>query len=178
MTFFELYAVGIPMFAPAPALLARWHRLKHVLHERTWQSALGRGPGRGSAIGRHPNSSSTLLSDPNDDLDEAAVLDWVRLADWYTFPHVTLFSSLKELPELLRQADLQSISRRMRQFHAGQLVQVKTQWRELLAGVQEQKNRPTGRQSLCPAPKDTQDINRMLGCLYGLDRRINLQKCW
>ena len=34
MTFFELYRMNIPLFAPSPELLARWHLDFRVLNER------------------------------------------------------------------------------------------------------------------------------------------------
>jgi len=36
MTFFELYRIGLPMFAPSPELLTQWHLDYNVLNERTW----------------------------------------------------------------------------------------------------------------------------------------------
>ena len=42
-----------------------------------------------------------MSHDPNNEYNEAAVLAWVRLADFYQWPHITQFTSLEHLVELL-----------------------------------------------------------------------------
>ena len=46
-------------------------------------------PSSRSLLSRHPNSSSLMVSDPNDEFSEAAVLEWISLADFYVWPHIT-----------------------------------------------------------------------------------------
>ena len=43
MSLFEYYRMNLPIFAPTPELLLRWHRRFDLLKERTWNGV--RGPG-------------------------------------------------------------------------------------------------------------------------------------
>jgi hypothetical protein len=132
MLFFELYRMNIPMFAPSPELLAKWHVKLNVLGERTWVSALYQTPGRGSNIQRHPESTSLLSSDPNNDIDYDSVLEWINLADFYQFPHVTTFSSFEHLMTLLKTADLKKISSDMDIYNVQQKKYISTKWANIL----------------------------------------------
>lgn len=54
---------------------------------RTWMSVRGE-PATRSLLPRHPNSTSRLRSDPNDEFSFDAVLEWISLADFYVWPHI------------------------------------------------------------------------------------------
>jgi hypothetical protein len=140
MLFFELYRMGVPMFAPSPELLATWHVRRNVLGERTWTSALYQTPSRQSNIPRHPQSTSTLASDPNADLDYDAVLEWIKLADFYQFPHVTTFASFEHLMELIKSTDLKAISANMNIFNVQQKEYITNKWEGILHTVKYGKD--------------------------------------
>jgi hypothetical protein len=80
MAFFEFYAIGIPMFAPSLKLLTQWHLERFMLSERTWDAVRMGMPASGSVLPRHPLSSSVMHGDPNDDKDQAALLQWLALS--------------------------------------------------------------------------------------------------
>ena len=104
MTFFELYRIGIPIFVPSLALLVRaarprwalpsactcprrrspppppaqvrWELQRHVMSERVYW--------------KHTPSPLSVPStpDPNALQDRAALEHWLRLSDYYVYPHV------------------------------------------------------------------------------------------
>ena len=90
------------MFAPTPELLTEWHMKYNALSERTWASVLGLPSS--SVLRRHPNSTCKLHEDPNNDLSASAVLQWIRLADFYQWPHITQFRSWDHLMTMLTYA--------------------------------------------------------------------------
>lgn len=139
MLFFELYRMNIPMFAPSPELLASWHIQRNVLGERTWFSALYQQPSSGSNIRRHPDSASSLMSDPNNDLNVESVLEWIKLADFYVFPHVTTFTSFDHLMDLLKRTDLNDVARKMEMFNAKQKQYITSKWSDVLKTVKAKR---------------------------------------
>jgi hypothetical protein len=84
MSFFELYRMAVPIFAPARPLLVEWTRSFNF----TWERVYG-----------HPRR---LVHDPAEPFDptsnaEADLQYWLSFCDIYVFPHVTLFSSWRDL---------------------------------------------------------------------------------
>ncbi|CAM9426529.1 unnamed protein product, partial [Ectocarpus fasciculatus] len=132
MLFFELYRMGVPMFVPAPRLLAKWHVKLNVLGERTWNSAIYQTPARASNIQRHPDSTSKLMKDPNNDVDYDSVLEWIKLADFYEFPHVATFDSFEHLMSLLKSSNLEEISSKMEIFNVHQQKYINSKWSNIL----------------------------------------------
>ena len=57
-------------------------------------------PSSRSLLPRHPNSSSHMTSDPNDEFSEAAVLEWISLADFYVWPHITQVFTVADSKEV------------------------------------------------------------------------------
>lgn len=99
--------------------------------------------------------------DPNDDMNVRAVLHWLSLSDFYTFPHVVLFSSAEHLVDILnslthdgdigidasgnsrRWNGLWKISEAMKQLNRTQLKQLLRYWRmRLLDIAQRSPNAP------------------------------------
>jgi hypothetical protein len=161
MLFFELYRMSMPMFVPSPRLLTAWHIERRVLHERTWGSALYSQPQKGSAIPRHPQSSSALYSDPNDDFSSSAVLEWVSLADFYVFPHVVQFDSFDELMEIIQITNLTEISSQMQVFNVAQKSLILEKWSLILSNIKGSK---TLRYSAASSCKN--DVNEFLRIKY------------
>eukprot|EP01036_Dinobryon_divergens_P031266 gene31266-40635_t len=167
MSFFEYYRMGLPMFVPSPQLLAEWHMKYRVLNERTWMSVHG-SPSSRSLLSRHPNSSSLMISDPNDEFSEAAVLEWISLADFYVWPHITQFSSWDDLLSKLSSSlspsstNLRRISQSMQLFNRQEDARIRSQWLGILSKIRTYKA-----QHLHPSPLPM-DINEALGQAYGL----------
>ncbi len=134
MSFFEFYRMEIPMFVPTPELLAKWHLLYGCLNERSWSTVYGM-PSSNSAINKHQNSSSNFKFDPNNELDYNAILEWIKLADFYEFPHIIQFSSWNELFSLLVTTDLNGISKKMKEFNVEEYVKVIDSWNIALENI-------------------------------------------
>tara|TARA_B110001452_G_scaffold78343_2_gene63880 strand:+ start:308 stop:1945 length:1638 start_codon:yes stop_codon:yes gene_type:complete len=121
MSFFELYRMNVPLFAPSVALLVDWEEQNHVMAERIYWS---RAPRPTS----YPNT--TKLS-PNTRKSRAAMEYWLALSDLYAFPNVTYFDSWQQLQVLMREADLPAISAAMKRANAEQLSDLRGLWRRL-----------------------------------------------
>jgi hypothetical protein len=155
MTFFELYRMSIPLFLPSAELLTKWHMEKFVLKERSWHGAFSHARSKGSMLPRHPSSSSKMRSDPNDDNNVTAVLDWVRLGDYYIFPHVVLFDSFEHLFDLLQKTNLQAVSAAMTEFNKKQKVEIMDTWAEILDEVRAANAEKNSKTATCEKDFDT-----------------------
>lgn len=136
MSFFEFYRMEIPMFVPSPELLTEWHLSISAISERTWATVLGWPVGQ-SAISRHPNSTSKLLSDPNNEYGREAILEWVKLGDFYTADHVTTFSNWDELFNLLQKTNLNDVSKHMKEYSNNVLKDLEQKWDYILDKVRQ-----------------------------------------
>ena len=165
MSLFEVYRMGVPMFVPAPELLATWHVKMHVLSERSWNLVYG-VPSTFSEVSRHKDYSGPMSTDPNNEYSEAAVLEWIRLADFYQWPHIVQFSSFAHLLELLTTTtarDRDSISRKMLAFSRQQQRETTRAWRAVMRGVQAQKKSWPNREKAPP-----ENINVALEKQFGV----------
>jgi hypothetical protein len=148
MSLFEFYRMQIPLFAPSPALLTRWHLELHMLNERTWMSVLGQ-PQRASTLPRHLrwdlNSSaphSVPASDPNNEFDAAAVLEWLTLSDFYQWPHIQTFDTWDELfAKLADKGLLLRMSEKMGEFNVLEEARIRQDWMRILDKVRTHKER-------------------------------------
>lgn len=121
MSFFELYRMNVPLFAPSVALLTEWEVKHKVMSERIYWS-------RAPQPAAYPNT--TRLS-PNTRSSKSALQHWLALSDIYVFPNVTYFDSWEQLLVLLREADLPAISAAMSRANAEMLADLRGTWRKL-----------------------------------------------
>ena len=127
----------MPLFVPSPELLSSWHVKMHVLSERSWPLVWG-VPAESSELSRHPAYTGPMQHDPNNEYKYDAVLEWVRLADFYQLPHIFQFSSFSDLCLQLATAtskDLQATSKRMIQFSRRQQRETNRAWETVIRGV-------------------------------------------
>jgi hypothetical protein len=122
-----------------------------MLNERTWMSVLGQ-PQRASILPQHPiwslNSSaphSVPASDPNNEFDGAAVLEWISLSDFYDWPHIQTFDSWNDLFGLLTDPGdrdlLKRMSVEMGEFNVLEEARIKQDWMRILDKVRTHKER-------------------------------------
>jgi hypothetical protein len=120
MTFFELYRMGIPIFVPSLALLVRWEQQSHIMSERIYWK----------------RTPSPLLKpstpDPNSLQDRAALEHWLRLSDYYVYPHVQYFESADDLAAKLASADFAAIAAKMRRHSAEMAPIMRAKWRTVM----------------------------------------------
>lgn len=149
MSLFEFYRMQIPLFVPTPELLAKWHMKHNMLNERTWMGVLGQ-PQAKSILPRHPaldkasfisgSTSSVPLSDPNNEFSYEAVLEWVKLSDFYTWPHIQRFNTWNELFAMLGDTvKLGEMSKRMGEFNLREEKEIKAKWTLMLEKIQRHK---------------------------------------
>lgn len=189
MSLFEWYRMGIPLFVPSPHLLAKWHVEKGVLSERTWDSVHhgrqksprhdgeNQGEMRFSPLPRHPISSSNLHSDPNDEIDANAILEWIQLSDFYQWPHITQFDSWQELFELVHPSHsnfntMKFTSLKMQSYNKEEKSKIFDAWMDILQKIQQfQKFGESGAGSLFDLfhhnEELPEDINDSLEKFYG-----------
>jgi len=119
--------MNLPLFVPSPALLARWHIDLRVLNERSWAAVFGQ-PAGASVIKKHPNSTSSMIYDPNNELSYDAVLEWIELADFYQWPHIVRFNSWEDLFEKLCSTDLLRVSQAMAEYNKEEEARIERTW--------------------------------------------------
>ena len=171
MTIFELYHMQVPLFVPSPGLLVDWHIEYGILTERTWSGVMQR-PNDKSVLPRHPDSSSILTDvDPNNDLDKDAILAWLQFADFYQWPHISVFNSWEHLWELFRTSNLRAISTAMGDFNAMQEEKTKRKWEKISAKIVNGRLlRKRVRRWLPPDLNDALELNS-----YGI--RLSTSNC-
>jgi hypothetical protein len=145
MSLFELYRMGVPIYVPSIAMLSNWHIRHAVLSERTWDRVFGH-PRDHSAITRAKNSTgSTMLYDPNNEFDEAAVKEWITLADFYQWPYITQFDSFEELFAQLTDSTsssfmkLKEISSKMQTYNQQVEHDIHAKWTRILDKIIDRK---------------------------------------
>lgn len=134
MSLFEHYRMGVPIFAPARELLARWEIEHNVMFLKRWSGSNGR-PSNRSEIDPHPSQRS--VPDPNS-FTEESIRYWGRFCDYYFYPHITYYDSIEDLVRILQQIkteQLQNISTQMKLFSMQQKIGLTKTWRNILLNV-------------------------------------------
>ena len=120
MSFFELYRLGIPLFAPSLQLLLKWELAAAVMSERVyWRYAPS------------PLRSPTTPT-PNSRTDRHALEHWLPLSDYYVYPHVQYFDSAPDLVEKLQSVDLVAVSAAMARHSREMRPAMHAKWRAVL----------------------------------------------
>lgn len=81
MSFFEHYAMGIPILVPTPEFLWELHDEYDVVTERTWHRVRHGTRPSSSPIG--PADGVSGVPDPNNDVDRDAFLHWGKTTRSY-----------------------------------------------------------------------------------------------
>jgi hypothetical protein len=145
MSFFEYYALNIPIFVPSVELLYSWDKNYRVMKERVyWQQTPLRNPldypimppfGTVPSVNEYTPIQEMCdfpegfqlpkdnwpMPHPNDITDPDAMSYWIRKSDYYTWPHIQHFSSWEDLKNQLNSPEIESrllnISISMRNYH-------------------------------------------------------------
>ena len=159
MTFFELYRMGIPIFVPSLALLVRWEQQRHIMSERVYWK----------------QTPSPLLKpstpDPNSLQDRAALEHWLRLCDYYVYPHVQYFESADDLAAKLASADFAAIAAKMRRHSDEMQPIMRAKWRSVMRKLFH--NRPSGS---WPTPRSG-GFDNAIKQRFGLDVSVEEPDC-
>jgi hypothetical protein len=127
MSLFEYYRLCIPLFAPSVELLSNWHREHGIL----WERIYGNPKRQVDLLSSEELMRTRGVPDPNSDTNESFRY-WIKYADWYTWPHVTLFDSWEHLILLLQTVDLKHISNLMYQENQRLREELKFNWSKVI----------------------------------------------
>ena len=133
MNLFEMYRLGIPLFFPSLKLLCEWYGAHHIM----WERQYGQPDRLADLIG-----TDTDWPDPNAESEESFRF-WVKLSDWYVWPHIQHFDSWESLVDKLNRmsrSDLEGISRKMMAHNRQQKAELVEDWTGVFARM-----KPTGR---------------------------------
>ena len=150
MSFFEQYAMAIPIFAPDIDFITRHHLQYDFLCGKEGY------PYNNYTLPMHPeyngtarvrafdpqiaNSTYIFLSPKK--RHYRAVRHWVSMSDYYTMPHVVQFDSAEQLVEILQALwkqpkRLLAISAAMRETNRSRLKSLLRYWRRRLLEIAE-----------------------------------------
>jgi hypothetical protein len=138
MSFFEYYRMGIPMYIPSIHLLTEWHMKYNILNEKSWNSVFGNSKLDKSTISKHHHSTSRMKYDPNNELSKEALLEWLPLSDFYTFPNITTFDSWNQLFHVTTSVTLseyQMISKAMLSYLQALETEILNKWEKIVTTV-------------------------------------------
>lgn len=138
MSIFEQYTANIPLFFPSYEFM-RDLRAKYynngVLSELSWNQV------------HNYSSNSTLfnhfshgVNDPNDYHNNEAMMEWVRLSDFYdneNMPNIQYFNSFEHLNQLLAAVDTNSISNSMKEHNKQRKRVVYEKWKNILSKLED-----------------------------------------
>lgn len=131
MSFFEHYAMGMPIFVPSPDLMLSLKNSCGAIGEITHRQCANNYPPGSFIKGRDDRP------DPNEYNDLDSLRYWMRYWDFYQdWPGVKTFDSLSELGSLLRDdALLQTMSRDALASIAGRKADNQVLWQKFLEAV-------------------------------------------
>lgn len=138
LAFTEHYRAGIPMFVPDVHLLTSWHFSHTVVAGKT-HGASQRANSDGSII-----KGAISLPDPNDDTRKETIAYWLHHSDFYRWPHVVQFTSVKDLVRRLAtitNGELRTISRSMFEHSAKEQRTIKTKWTDTINRIVKYRTR-------------------------------------
>lgn len=153
MSFFEQYAMCVPLFAPSIHFVTYLHLEYSLVLDinhcpmcgKLSQSPLPAHPaynGSARVFNTSYPSKPTITLDPNRRNDTRAARHWLQLADYYTLPHVVHFSSVEELVDILQKmwlypSQLYEIHTAMKVTNRKRLKSLLRYWRRRLVDIAE-----------------------------------------
>ncbi len=147
-----------------------------VLGQPQAKSILPRHPSlcKAHPTGVSANTDSVPMSDPDNEFSHGAVVEWVKLSDFYTWPHIQTFNTWTELFTMLgNTVKLREMSEKMGEFNRREEAQIKAKWTLILEKIQRHKDSSSSsikglensaKSSVSELPVD---INDSLQQLYG-----------
>lgn len=131
----ELYALGVPLFVPAPEFLYSLKSMVDFQHKADFYCG-----GRSSPPARHPKSFHELNPESS---EKSSFMYWIKYADFYRWPHITYFSSITELTQKLKSADFLAIHNKMILENEFRLQRSQGAYRDLLSKIKVGRQVPS-----------------------------------
>jgi len=125
----EVYALGVPLFVPDMDFLFELGTITDI------QVSSNLYCGVNVMMDQHPQSSH--LFSPEDPFTLESFRYWLKFADFYTWPHITRFTSWSDLNFKLSNVNFSKISEDMRRENAKRTVELKLQWRSICDNIPE-----------------------------------------
>jgi hypothetical protein len=125
----EVYALGVPLFVPDVEFL---YQLKTT---NDLQLSSDYYCGVNVMMDQHPQSSHPFS--PEDPFTLESFRYWIQFADFYTWPHITRFSSWSDLNVKLSKANFSAISEDMRIENARRKGELTFQWSSICDNIPE-----------------------------------------
>jgi hypothetical protein len=131
----ELYALGVPLFVPAPEFLYSLKSMVDFQHKADFYCG-----GRSSPPARHPKSLHELNPESS---EKSSFMYWIKYADFYRWPHITYFSSITELTQKLKSADFLAIHNKMILENEFRFERSQGAYRDLLSKIKVGRQVPS-----------------------------------
>jgi hypothetical protein len=133
ISLFEVYRMGVPIFAPSLSLLKRWCQDYDLM----WEATYGWPKRQEDLLGvtHMPDPNGPQSGEETAEAWEARFDAWMPLADWYQWEHVQLFNSWDDLMQKLLSTDLAAVSAKMLEVNVRERAKLVRQWKEILEGV-------------------------------------------
>ena len=125
----EVYALGVPLFVPDVNFL---YQLKIT---DDLQLTSDYYCGVNVMMEQHPQSIHPFS--PEDSFTLESFSYWIKFADFYTWPHITRFSSWSDLNVKLSEANFSAISEDMRRENTRRKGELMIQWRSICNNIPE-----------------------------------------
>jgi hypothetical protein len=133
MTFFELYRLGIPIFAPSLSLLCSWQANYAIM----WERVYGDPP--------RQDHSWNVSHDPNSE-SPADACYWIQFSDLYHTPHIILFEDWDDFVEKINRTPLTAVSENMREYSRNLRQNLTSEWRHVFNKIITERDKvPTSK---------------------------------
>jgi hypothetical protein len=123
----EVYALGVPLFVPDVDFLFQLGTMDDLQLSSNYYCGVN------IMMDKHPQSSHSFS--PEDPFTLESFRFWIKFADFYTWPHITRFSSWSDLNYKLSNANFSSISDDMRRENARRKDELKFQWNSICDNI-------------------------------------------
>jgi len=125
MSIFEQYYANVPIIFPSIDLASKLLRQNvPIFSEISFRQILS----------LRPDSLFNNKKDINDYKNIDNVIEWIKLSDFYRFPHITYFDSFEELKYRINE-DYSFLSLEMKDYNLSRQSQIYQDWREILDGL-------------------------------------------
>lgn len=135
MSFFELYRLNIPMFAPTKDLLKSWHWEVDMMSDRVYGVPDAMTDLTEPYVRKHGGMNATDVNErvpnPNWQHEERGLNYWFSYSDLYMFDHITYFSNFTELLHQMDTVDLAQVSRNMAEYNSLQRQSIMLKWDDI-----------------------------------------------
>ena len=130
MSLFEYYTSNIPLFCPSKRLMMELYSRSLVLSQLTWNQTFSLPPK--SVIDCDRNN------DPNDYTNLKIMSDWINNSDFYNeewLPYINYFDTFDELKELLKNVNLNEVSKNMEKFNEEKKHKIHNFWKSKIENL-------------------------------------------